>query len=76
MERRVKRKMADDKLTVEKVLLIVVATIAVCVPAIIIYHVIVLAISPLIGFYSGFLATAVICVPAALVAYALKRRRR
>ena len=69
-------KMANEKLTAKKLLLIVVLTAIALVPAYGLFLVIVFLTHPLIGFYSVILGTLIITVPVLLAtAYELKKRR-
>ena len=68
--------MANEKLTVKKVLLIVVLTAIALVPAYALHVAIVLLTYPFIGFYSVILSLSIIIVPLLLAtAYTLKKRR-
>jgi membrane protein YdbS with pleckstrin-like domain len=69
-------KMADEKLTADKVLLIVVLTIAAVVPGLALYFAIFLLTYPFIGFYAVILSISIIVVPLLLAtAYRLKKWR-
>jgi len=69
-------KMADEKLTADKVLLIVVVTIVGVVLACALYFAIFLLAYPFIGFYAVILSILIIVVPSLLAtAYSLKKWR-
>lgn len=67
-------KMANEKLTVKKVLLIVVLAIVACGPGLALYLGIILLTYPFIGVYAPILSLSIIAVPLLLAtAYTLKR---